>query len=106
MPCFKNYCKSNGTCKTIGTTNYKCNCKESYHGEHCQELKVQKQKQRGLSLGWVALILAVPSAVFFAIIITIVMIRRAKTGRANITEITPLQKANGNIGYYNRVADA
>ena len=104
IPCFKNYCKNNGTCITIGTTNYKCNCKESYHGEHCEESKVQKKKQRGLSLGWIALIVTVPSVAFIAIIIANVM-RRKNTGKAKITEITPLQKTNKNVGYYNRIVD-
>ena len=104
IPCFKNYCKNNGTCKIIGTTSYKCNCTENYYGEHCEELKVKKVKQTGLILGWVVLIVTVPSVVFIAIIITIVMKRR-NTGSANIMEITPLLKTNRNTGYYNRIVD-
>ena len=104
IPCFKNYCKNNGTCKIIGTTSYKCNCTENYYGEHCEESKVEKVKQTGLSLGWVALIVTVASAVFTAIIMTIVMKRR-NTGSGNITKITPLLKTNTNTVYYCRIVD-
>ena len=67
-------------------------------------MKIKKQKQTVISLGWVALIVTISSVVFIAIIITIVM-RRRNTGRVNITEITPLQKTNRNIGYYNPIVD-